>query len=106
MKLAFHHNIKFCPHCGVEALERDWYKQAPPAPGGGGEKGVKQVANGMEFICRLCGFGFRIGKSARWHTVEDLHKQERRLRNSVTFDTQCVGTEIASAFLAENPLRT
>jgi hypothetical protein len=100
MRLQFHANIKFCPHCGVESLDRDWYKQAEPAPGGGGEKGKKQIASGVEFICRTCGFGFRIGKSARWHTVEDLHKKARQERNSVTFDTKCVGREIAELFVS------
>ena len=103
MRIHFHENIRFCPYCGVQSLERDWYKQAPPAPGGGGGKGVKQVASGMEFICRTCGFGFRIGKSARWQLVEELHRRERRQRNNVTFDTPCVGEDIAKAFLEANP---
>jgi len=99
MRLSFHENIRFCPHCGVESLDRDFYRQAEPQPGGGGAKGVKQIRSGTEYICRTCGFGFRIGKSARWHTVEELHQRERRLRNQVTFDTPCVGEEIAQAFL-------
>jgi hypothetical protein len=100
MRIRFHENVRFCPHCGVDAIERDFYRQASPQPGGGGEKGVRQIPDGTEWICRICGFGFRITKSARHGTAENLLSRDRSLRNSVTFDTECVGAEVATAYVA------
>ena len=98
MRHHFHENVRFCPKCGIEALERDWHKQAEPRKDGGGETGVRQVTNGTEWICKLCGFGFKIGKSTRYHLAEDLMKRDRSLRNAVAFNTKCVGQAIADAY--------
>lgn len=61
---------------------------------------MRQTDNGSEWICKLCGFGFKIGKSTRYHLAEDLIKRDRALRNAVTFDTKCVGQKIADAYHA------
>jgi hypothetical protein len=98
---AFHENVRFCPKCGVESLDRDFSHQAAPRLGGGGEPGRKQVKAGTEWCCRTCGFGFCIKKSIRWETSEELHARERKLRNGVRFTTESVGTEIARKYSEE-----
>jgi hypothetical protein len=80
MRARFFENVHFCPKCGVESLERDYYHQAEPAPGGGGEKGRKQIGSGTEWWCRTCGFSFRIDKSVRWNQADELHRRDRQLR--------------------------
>lgn len=99
MRIRFHENVRFCPKCGVEALERDYHRQSEPQPGGGGEKGRAQTDGGTEWVCKLCGFGFKIGKSTRYHLAEELIKRDRALRNAVKFNTKCVGQAIADAFI-------
>jgi hypothetical protein len=106
MKLAFHDNVRFCPHCGCENLERDFFRQAPPQENGGGPKGVKQISGGTEWTCKLCGFGFKIGKSSRYTLAETLIRRESSLRGAVKFDEQCVGKEIARLYDQDKHLLT
>lgn len=98
----FHDSIRFCPKCGVASLERDFSHQAPPQPGGGGVLGRKQIKTGTEWWCVICGFSFCIKKSVNWETAEQMFSAERKSRNGVKFTEECVGTEIATAFLLSN----
>lgn len=106
MKLRFHDNVRFCPHCGCEMLERDFYRQAPPQENGGGPVGMKQINGGTEWICKLCGFGFKIGKSSRYELAEQTIRKESTLRGAVRFDEQCVGKEIARSYNEQRHLLT
>lgn len=103
MRFRFSDNIRFCPKCGVETLERDYLRQSPPKPGAPpeeqGEKGRKAVGDGSEWLCRVCGFGFRITKSARHCMVLDLISAERKLRSTVKFTAECVGAEVAQLYV-------
>lgn len=96
MKIQFHENVRFCPKCGVDSLERDYHRQALPKLGGGGEKGTSQT-DGTEWICLTCGLGFKIKKSTRWHLAEELFRSERK-RSPVKFNVECVGQEIADEY--------
>jgi hypothetical protein len=60
-------DCRFCPKCGVEALERDCYMEVKNCPQ-------------PEYICRCCGFGFGIGPSARVGTAETLFREHRAVR--------------------------
>lgn len=80
MRLRFFENVRFCPRCGVDALDRDFYHQAAPRPSGGGEKGKNQIGSGTEWVCGICGFSFRIDKSVRWHQADELQRRDRQLR--------------------------
>lgn len=101
MRHQWHENIKYCPKCGVASLGRDWSHQAEPKLGGGGMAGHKQVRNGTEWVCATCGFAFLIRKSTRVYLSEALQKETRKLRNSVTFDEQCISPEVVAAFQSE-----
>lgn len=93
--------IRFCPRCGSDRLERDWHHQSPPQSGGPekqGERNRRQCADGSEWICHTCGFGFKITKSSRWNLAEVLIGNDRRLRNAVKFSRECVGDEVADLF--------
>jgi rubredoxin len=80
VRLRFFENVRFCPKCGVDALDRDYYHQAEPRPGGGGETGRKQIGSGTEWVCRICGFSFRIDKSVRWQQADELQRRDRQQR--------------------------
>lgn len=87
--------LRFCPRCGVEAIERDFYAQG----GSVREAGHREtISDGCEYVCRICGFGFRIMKSKRVQIADQLHREHRQLRANVKFETKCVGTQIAEAF--------
>lgn len=60
---------KFCPFCGVEALERDYYEPQ------------RQRNNPKcEFVCRACSAGFRLDVSARATTALQMLAEHRKLR--------------------------
>lgn len=62
-------DCRFCPKCGVETLERDRYMEAKNCPH-------------AEYLCRLCGFGFRIGQSARVTLALKLFREHRQIRHN------------------------
>jgi rubredoxin len=59
--------LRFCPRCGVEGLERDNYNVSENFPH-------------AEYLCRICGFGFRIGTSKRVALAETMFAETRRQR--------------------------
>lgn len=83
-KLQYSRNVAFCPKCGGRTLDRDEYR--------------KQPKDGCDFVCRICGFGFRISKSARWNAAEELFRLSRQ-HAPVKFSTASVGEATANAFL-------
>jgi len=60
------HKARFCPWCGVENIERDHYP--------GGRKSV------VEFLCQVCGVGFRLDQSRRVAHANYLTNQARKQR--------------------------
>lgn len=62
-------DVRFCPKCGVESLDRDRYME---------DKNVPHA----EYVCRTCGLGFRIGPSKRVGTAENLFREHRRMRHN------------------------
>ena len=78
--------LRFCPQCGVEALVFDRYREAKNCPF-------------PEYICTICGFGFRIGPSKRVEFANALHREHRKQRANVKFLESSVGSNIAQEFL-------
>lgn len=74
MRHQFHENVCFCPKCGVRSLLRDFDNQGHNRPN------EKQINGGTEWWCTTCGFGFRITKSKKWTTSDELHRLERKVR--------------------------
>lgn len=89
--------LRFCPKCGLERLKRDYFPTNDP-PGAFAPKEMKHPANGCEYLCENCGFSFVIAKSRREHFADRLHKEHRKLRAGVTFNTKCVGEDVARAY--------
>lgn len=65
-------NCRFCPKCGVESLDRDEYRSGRTKTGY------------PEFVCRTCGFAFRIHPSKRVEMADALFKDHRRMREGRT----------------------
>ena len=80
-KFGAYARVSFCPLCGVEALEKDRYREAKNCPK-------------AEYICKSCGFGFRICESARVQLANQLFANERKYRNHKTMG-EGVSPEIA-----------
>ena len=88
--------LRFCPKCGVESVQRDYF------PGGAAAvRNAKQPKVGAEYICQTCGFGFWISKSRRVLSAQ-LNHAESRKRAPVKFTEKCVGSEVARAYLSES----
>ena len=66
--------IKFCPNCGVDNIQRDRYRVEIRA----GEIRAKDFY--PEFVCNVCGFGFSVRPSFRWEHANRLFSEERKLR--------------------------
>jgi hypothetical protein len=75
--------VRFCPLCGVESLDKDRYLEEKNCPH-------------AEYVCRTCGLGFRIGPSRRVATADDLLREHRKRRNNRFGDG--VSEENANAF--------
>jgi hypothetical protein len=58
--------LKFCPRCGVAALQRDDRKE--------------KRSNFVEYLCSICCFGFRVSPSVRVVMAENLFKENRQVR--------------------------
>jgi hypothetical protein len=67
-------DIKFCPKCGVDNIQRDFYRIDTRV----GE--IRQKDFYPEFICNVCGFGFMVRPSLRWEHAKGLFAQERKQR--------------------------
>jgi transposase-like protein len=65
-------HCKFCPKCGVESLDRDDYRIGPKSSGY------------PEFMCRTCGFAFRVHPSKRVEAAEALFASHRKMREGRT----------------------
>lgn len=83
----------FCPLCGVESLEKDRFRESKNCPK-------------AEYICRSCGFGFRICESARVQLANTMFAKERQYRTHKTMGDG-VPPEIAERAVQflEGPLR-
>lgn len=66
--------IKFCPKCGCENIQRDLYRIEIKV----GE--IRQKDFYPEFVCNICGLGFLFKPSLRWEHAKQLFAAERRLR--------------------------
>lgn len=60
---------RFCPFCGVEALDRDRYAET-----------LQEPRYKTEFVCTACGRGFQIGPSIRHIHAAQLTKDHRAMR--------------------------
>lgn len=60
-------NCRFCPKCGVESLDKDRYMEAKNCPY-------------AEYICGVCGFGFRLVPSRRVAVAEEYFREDRKVR--------------------------
>lgn len=63
--------LRFCPSCGCEAIERDDYRV---------ENNHARQHGYPEFICRMCGLGFRVVPSLRWEMAVKMFADHRRMR--------------------------
>lgn len=70
-KVGPYSRCRFCPLCGNETLQKDDYKQG-------------RTKSSAEYICRTCGFGFRIGASARVYMIDEMHRDIRKQRTHKT----------------------
>ena len=61
--------VKFCPKCGVDAIERDRY----------GEEREKPIFR-CEWICSACGFGFLVDRSLRALIASQMATEMRKMR--------------------------
>jgi hypothetical protein len=77
----------------MEALEKDRYRDA-------------QNCDRAEYICKSCGFGFRIGQSARVTMATNLFQEHRRYRDHKTMGAG-VPEEVKQKFVEflEGPMR-
>ena len=73
MRHYFHHNVKFCPKCGVQSLQRDYDRV-------GNIPDKKQAKAGTEWWCTTCGFNFMINKSHKWYIADELTRRDRQSR--------------------------
>ncbi len=62
------HTARFCPWCGTDNIERDYYKT----------KDMR--ASVVEFVCLVCGVGWRLSESRRRQHANYLQAQERAQR--------------------------
>lgn len=68
--------LRFCPSCGCETLDRDTYRTESNHPRKDGYP---------EFICRICGLGFRVVPSLRWEQAVRMFAEHRRMRPKADF---------------------
>lgn len=87
--------LRFCPKCGVEGLERDFFPDGPPRP----NVRTHSPKNGVEYVCEVCGFGFIVAKSRRVMSAEVNAKDMRSKRPPVQFSERSVGSDVANEFL-------
>jgi rubredoxin len=80
--------VRFCPRCGVESLDKDRYLEGKNCPH-------------AEYVCRTCGLGFRIGPSRRVAAADDLFREHRKRRHNRFADG--VSEENANAFCKAYP---
>lgn len=73
MRIYFHHNVHFCPRCGVRSLQRDMDRT-------GNTPEQKQASAGTEWWCLTCGFSFLINKSHKWYIADQLQREDRQQR--------------------------
>lgn len=71
-------NIRFCPKCGVDSIERDVYRNEHV--GEMNSDGMTRADGRPEYLCKLCGFAFAIGESLRGRHAALYHKELRQLR--------------------------
>ena len=67
---------RFCPWCGVEALQRDFWRKEHQIP-----------EAHIEYICTACGCGFNLSMSNRANYAVRLLREHSKLRNG------CVNTD-------------
>lgn len=61
--------IRFCPRCGVESVQRDRYGEERTPP-----------KFYCEWLCLSCGFGFKIDRSTRVAVAMQTAKEARKSR--------------------------
>lgn len=83
-------NLRFCPKCGVEAIEFDRYRE-------------HKSCSHAEYICKSCGLGFRISRSSRVETADALFKQHRKVRTGKMGDG--VSPEAAEQWIRHTEVR-
>jgi hypothetical protein len=66
--------VRFCPWCGVEAVENDPYWEQHNSTE------FRRRGDTKDFTCRACGQVFRIARSARKIMMDELFHEERRKR--------------------------
>lgn len=61
--------VRFCPKCGVESVERDRYGEDRTPP-----------RYKCEWLCSACGFGFLVDRSMRSMVASQLATEMRKMR--------------------------
>jgi len=72
---------RFCPLCGCETLDRDDYRREHGKKSPAGRSGFEFQS--PEFLCRICGFGFRLSPSLRHEHATSLFRAHREMRPPV-----------------------
>jgi len=74
-------SARFCPWCGTETLERDEYQREH---GRVSRDGRPAYEFGIpEYVCRICGAGFKLGPSMRHAHAVALFAEHRKMRPPV-----------------------
>lgn len=86
-KPSLYGRLPWCPRCGVRGLERD--------------KNDHGKTDVVEYLCRVCRFGFRIMPSRRAFVADQLHKEHRQVRTGQFHEN--VTAEAREAFEGNYP---
>ena len=69
MREQMKNEIRFCPRCGVQSIERDRYGEQRDPP-----------KFHCEWLCLACGLGFRVDRSTRANVAMGMAKSMRKSR--------------------------
>lgn len=78
MKKRAFNNAVFCPFCGTETLDRDDYRREHGKCSANGRSSYEYES--PEYICRLCGIGFKLSASLRHEHARTLFAEHRKMR--------------------------
>lgn len=93
MKPHFKLNVKFCPCCGMPHIQPDELKFSAP-------QHRALADDDYEYVCQMCGFGFRITRSNRTRFADMIFKEVRSLRRERSLTvSSCASPEIAENFV-------
>jgi transcription elongation factor Elf1 len=68
-KSTLYARFRFCPYCGLEKLQRDFYQQE-----------LRGKNHQIQYHCPVCGIAFQVRASTRSAVADDLQKLTRSVR--------------------------